>query len=137
MGEYWNKPPDQTVTVTYPDGGKVQAKLKWNDGFVRRFDEQYYKAQKYLDSRVVQFGNHYVRKVTGALQGSGVTGTKAGTGKVIWRAKYARRQYYLPEPPKNSKNFNPLGGSYWFQRMWSVNGDQIVNETVKIAGGGA
>lgn len=53
------------------------------------------KVQKYLDSDVINTISPYVPRLTGVLLKTGLIGTVIGSGLIVWRTPYAKRQYYL------------------------------------------
>lgn len=52
------------------------------------------KTQKYIDNEVLRLSEPYVPLLTKALIRSGPINTKVGSGEVIYKTPYARRQYY-------------------------------------------
>lgn len=93
------------------------------------------KVQKYIDSEVLRLSEPYVPKLTGALIKSGTTQTKIGTGRVVYKTPYARRQYY--ENAGRGKEGTSNGGrrgKYWFERMKANHLEGILNGAAKIAG---
>lgn len=88
-------------------------------------------AQKVIDSEVVRRCEPLVPFKTGILKGSGITGTKIGSGVIRYTAPYAKYQYY------NGKNVGyGKRGRRWFQRMKSQQGQAILNAAQKILNGG-
>ena len=71
---------------------------------------------------------------SGALNRSGTTNTRLGSGEVRYATPYARRWYYRPA------NFTgaPMRGNYWFERMKQNGGkDAILRGLAKLTGGNA
>lgn len=85
------------------------------------------EVQRYIDSEVLRLTDPYVPMDTGALKRSGTQHTKIGSGKVVYKTPYARRQYF-----KNKGN--GLRGKQWFHRMKADRKDEILRGAVKIAG---
>lgn len=88
--------------------------------------------QQFIDSECLRLCDKKIPKDTGALIQSGIINTRIGSGQVIWRTPYARRLYYHPE-----YNFNqsPERGAYWFDRMKTQYGKQILKNAARKAGG--
>lgn len=119
----------------------------------RRNLEEGGKVQKYIDSEVIRLCDPYTPYQTGDLRKSVRTGTKIGSGEVIWNSRYARFQYYgcLMVSPvtgsswagKNEKKVltnRPLkyhggGGKRWFERMKADHRDAIIRGAAVMAGG--
>lgn len=88
--------------------------------------------QRFIDSECLRLSERKVPKDQNTLIRSGQINTKIGSGQVIWKTPYARRLYYHPE-----YNFNeaPERGAYWFDRMKTQYGKQILKGAAKLAGG--
>lgn len=93
--------------------------------------------QKSIDENVIRFSKPYVPFLTGFLAvDAPILGTVAGSGLVVYRAPYARRQYY-----RNSGNGKEgtarggLRGRHWFDRMKADHGQVIIRKAAEIAGG--
>lgn len=54
----------------------------------------------------------YISKLTGALINSGILNTVIGSGYLVWRTPYARRQYYEGREPGTSQE-GVLRGRLW------------------------
>lgn len=94
------------------------------------------KVQKYIDSEVLRLSEPYVPLLTKALIRSGPINTKLGSGEVIYRTPYARRQYY--ENAGRGKEGMSKGGrrgKMWFERMKANHREQILSGAAKVAGG--
>ena len=75
------------------------------------------RAQAWLDNEVVKDSTPYVPRLTGALERSGIAGTKIGSGLVEWNSPYARYQYYgkvMVDPATGAAGFLTEEG--WFSR---------------------
>lgn len=70
------------------------------------------RAQKVIDSEVLRRCDPLVPFKTGVLKGSGIYGTKIGSGVIRYTAPYAKRQYYWGRPAKYGQR-----GRKWFGRM--------------------
>lgn len=70
-------------------------------------------AQFALDAQVLKDSNFYCPEDTGDLQRAGITGSKIGSGELIWNTDYARTQYYTESPKSIDKNPNARGK--WFE----------------------
>ncbi len=122
------------------------AKLTWASDFQPKWEERYSQAQMFVDTEVLRLSSPYLPFQQGILEKSGVLGTKVGSGEVIWNVPYARYLYYgkvmVGRAPKLLTNTNlkfhgaPKRGAFWFERMKSENGKQILKGAAVIAGGG-
>ena len=99
-----------------------------------RFKPRYERAQKYLDSTVLQDCHNYVPMRTGALAGSGIRGTKIGSGKIVYNAPYAKSCYYARN--RNfSKDKHPQASAQWFEKTKAVKKAEWLNGVNKIIKG--
>lgn len=80
----------------------------------RRLD----KVQADLDQQILTDSNFYCPEQEGFLQASGITGSKIGSGELIWNSPYAAAQYY--DNPNKSKDANPNASMKWFERAKST-----------------
>lgn len=71
-------------------------------------------AQAKLDAQIIKDSNYYCPLKTGALQKSAVIHTVIGSGLIVWRAPYARKQYYGVNFDR-SKDPNPNACAKWFE----------------------
>lgn len=113
---------------------KGKAKLEWNTQNISRFQPQYSRAQKFLDSEILRTTEPYVPLLTGVLIKSGILGTDIGSGLIQYIAPYAKARYYIPG--KVGSQTGPLRGYMWFERSKAVNRKNWIAGTKKIAGGG-
>ena len=83
---------------------------------LNRFQPRYSKSQMWLDNEVLKDCNaHYVPRNTGVLCGSGIRGTKIGSGMVRWTAPYSRPCYYLKNRKFNQSK-NSKACAFWFEK---------------------
>ena len=82
---------------------------------VSRLKRKNKKAQIALDAAVISVSNYYCPQDTGNLQNSVILGSKIGSGKLEWKAEYAKKLYY-GEGYKFSKDKNPNASAKWFER---------------------
>lgn len=97
------------------------------------------KTQKYIDSEVLRLSEPYVPWLTKTLIRSGPINTKIGSGEVIYKTPYARRQYY-ENAGMGKEGMNKGGGrrgKQWFERMKPNHREQILAGAAKVAGGKA
>ena len=94
------------------------------------------RVQRYIDSTVLRLSDPYVPFLSGMLKTSGISGTVIGSGLVVYRAPYARRQYYTNGGNgKQGTSRGGLRGRYWFDRMKTDRGQEIIQGAARIAGG--
>ena len=93
----------------------MAVRINWRSDLAKSFDRKILAAQKQLDEMVLSDSNKYVPVDTGTLKNSGIISTKFGSGVVRWRTRYARMQYFLVNR-KTTRNINPHGGPFWFER---------------------
>jgi hypothetical protein len=117
------------------EGPKGKAELKWKADFKPKWWIRYSRAQKFVDSEILRRSEPYIPLRTGMLIKSGILGTEVGSGAIHWIAIYSRWQYYHTRAPGSETG--PLRGPYWFERMKTVHGKNIVAGGRKIAGGKA
>ena len=144
----------------HADGG---FSFLWNPNFAKITNEDFHRAQCFVDSECIRHMDKYTPQRTGALIRSATLGTKIGSGHIVYNSPYARYQYYgeiygpnIPiykdgeligwrSPPKKhptgreitySKDKNPSAQKLWFEKMKSEKGESILRGAQKIAGGG-
>lgn len=144
----------------HADGG---FSFLWNPNFAKATNEDFHRAQRFVDSECIRYMDKYTPMRTGALIRSATLGTKIGSGRIVYNSPYARYQYYgeiygpnIPiykdgelmgwrSPPKKhptgreitySKDKNPNAQKLWFEKMKSEKGESILRGAQKIAGGG-
>ena len=65
----------------------------------------------------------------GRLIGSGLSGTKSGSGEVTYQIVYAAKQYY---DTADSRPYDGSRGAHWFERMKARHKVQILRAAEKI-----
>lgn len=93
------------------------------------------KVQKYLDSDVINTISPYVPRLTGTLLKTGLTGTVIGSGLIVWRTPYAKKQYYLGAVVGTREG---LRGRLWAERYKADNKDRLqarLQEYINMIGG--
>ena len=80
-----------------------------------RFSPKFKRAQSWLDNEVLKDCDPYVPFRTGKLAQSGITGTKIGSGKVIYSAAHAKGCYYAVNR-RFSKSAHPQACAQWFEK---------------------
>lgn len=107
--------PRGTIVSYKTDGGKFVSKLTWNTNLKPNKQEQFSRAQKFVDQECIRRMAPETPFRSGALRKSATLGTVIGSGEINQIAPYARRQYY--EHKSNSK---------WFERMKNRHKDSIL-----------
>ena len=90
------------------------------------------QVQAPLDSLILQDSNYFCPIKTGTLQKSAIINSRIGSGKLVWRTPYARRQYYEYSKPPYQPNPNACGK--WFEAAkarWLEKWVRFVNERIK------
>ena len=132
--QYIEQPQDKIIHTRNGD-----MLLKWKPNFARQRNTRYNRAQRFVDARVLYYSERYIPIDTGELLMSGRRLTRIGSGLVMWRARgrpYTRPQYYgWRRVHGKGKKIHP--GTWWFKRMKSSGGKQIVTQAKAIAGGGS
>lgn len=88
--------------------------------------------QKYFDALVLQDSNFFCPIKTGTLQKSAIINSRLGSGELVWKTPYARRQYYEYSKPPYQPNPNACGK--WFEAAkarWLEKWVRFVNERIK------
>ncbi len=101
--------------------GKVQ--LEWNNSFASTRNQDFHKAQKFVDSEVLRRCSPRVPFRTGTLEKSGILGTTVGSGEVQYIVPYAAYQYYAT---LETRAYNANRGAKWFERMKTEERDDIL-----------
>jgi hypothetical protein len=99
----------------------------------KRISAAVHKAQMKLDAQVLADSNYYCPLKTGTLQKSGIINTVIGSGAIVWKTPYARRQYYGVNFDR-SQDPNPNACAKWFEAAKARKMEQwekLVNDTVK------
>lgn len=102
---------------------------------VKRFDPKYKEAQKFLDSEVLKDCAPRVPMRTGYLMGSGNTGTRIGSGKIVYNAPYAKPMYY-GVGYHFSKAKHPQACAQWFEVTKPIKIDAWVSGVNRVIRGG-
>ena len=90
------------------------------------------QVQAPLDSLILQDSNYFCPIKTGTLQKSAIINSRLGSGELIWKTPYARRQYYEYSKPPYQPNPNACGK--WFEAAkarWLEKWVRFVNERIK------
>lgn len=98
--------------------------LNYNPSFVRNFNENMDKCQKYLDNLVVINLQEYVSLRRGIQRDSIRSSTVLGRGIVVINVKYAEYQAYS----KRIKKRVGKRGTYPFERMKADKNKSILNQ---------
>lgn len=88
------------------------------------------KVQQTIDSQTLKRMVPYVPLDTGALIDNGIINSVIGSGKIVYKGPYARKQYYIP---MNHGNGNKRC-AYWFEEMKKREKDKILEAAKKAAG---
>lgn len=105
------------------DTAKINSRLKSGNS----------RAQKWLDNEVIKDCTPFVPRLTGELERSGVSGTKIGSGVVVWNKSYANRQYYGYF--NHSVQSHPKACRTWFETAKSLNKPKWIAGAKKLGGG--
>ena len=112
----------------------MDAQISFNKSKVKnRIQADIDQAQKKLDAAVLADSNYFIPKQTSTMEKSGVNNTKIGSGEVIWRTPYVRRQYYGINFD-HSRQKNPNACAKWFEAAkarYSKKWGQIVAKYIK------
>jgi len=109
-----------------------KAQLKFNADFQPRYQNNYTRAQKFIDSEVLRLSEPLIPLRTGTLIKSGILGTDVGSGEVAWITPYAKAQYYSPRPVGSETG--PQRGPFWFERMKQTHKSYLVAGAKRLAG---
>ena len=109
----------------------VKSTLK-ESGIKSDIESKIQQQQKYFDALVLQDSNFFCPIKTGTLQKSAIINSRIGSGELVWRTPYARRQYYEYSKPPYQPNPNACGK--WFEAAkarWLEKWVRFVNERIK------
>lgn len=125
-------------TIVTPRGcifqtAKGKAELQWNNTALKTRQQNFNKAQKFVDNEVLRLCSPLVPFLSGMLDKSGILGTEIGSGEVNYIAPYAAAQYYNTA---ESRPYDAQRGAKWFERMKAGHRSEILEGAKKIAGGG-
>ena len=90
------------------------------------------QVQAPLDALIMADSNYFCPIKTGTLQKSAIINSRLGSGELIWKTPYARRQYYDYHKPPYQPNPNACGK--WFEAAkarWLDKWVRFVNERIK------
>ena len=90
------------------------------------------QVQAPLDALISQDSNFFCPIKTGTLQKSAIINSRLGSGELVWKTPYARRQYYEYSKPPYQPNPNACGK--WFEAAkarWLEKWVRFVNERIK------
>lgn len=90
------------------------------------------QVQAPLDALIMADSNFFCPLKTGKLQQSAIINSRIGSGVLIWRTPYARRQYYDYHKPPYQPNPNACGK--WVEAAkarWLEKWVRFVNERIK------
>ena len=112
------------VRIKMDDTGKILLKRSLNkDG----------QAQEFFTKECAKWMNNYVPFKTGRLKDMMV---EIETSKIIYKAPYAKRQYYTNKGlGKQGNSVGGLRGKYWDRRMWNDKSNEIVKSVAQFVGG--
>ena len=114
-------------------GLSFDTKISINGNVIKsNIEEQAHKTQAGLDSLILSDSNYFCPIKTGKLQQSAIINSRIGSGVLIWRTPYARRQYYDYHKPPYQPNPNACGK--WFEAAkarWFEKWVRFVNERIK------
>lgn len=102
-------------------------------GAKRNLETAIHRAQMKLDQQIITDSNYYCPLKTGTLQKSAQINTVIGSGNIVWKTPYARRQYYGVNFDR-SKDPNPNATAKWFEaaKAHKLNDwEKLVNDTIK------
>ena len=85
--------------------------------------------QQVIDSECLRLMDPYVPLDTGALRDSGILHTTIGSGEIIYRSPYARKQYYIPMNHGNGSKRT----AYWFEYMKKDGGTEKILRAARKA----
>ena len=109
----------------------VKSTLK-ESGIKSGIESKIQQQQKYFDALVLQDSNFFCPIKTGTLQKSAIINSRLGSGELVWKTPYARRQYYEYSKPPYQPNPNACGK--WFEAAkarWLEKWVRFVNERIK------
>jgi hypothetical protein len=117
------------------DGGiTFTVKGNFNDAATKaRISAAIHKAQMKLDAQVLADSNFFIPIKTHTMENSAIINTVLGSGEIVWRTDYARRQYYGVNFD-HSKQLNPNACARWFEAAKARKMEQwrkLVDDTIK------
>lgn len=128
-------PRGKIITVKLKNG-TTKAKLVWNEGFGQEINNNFTATQKFVDSECLRHTDSYVPFKSGMLKKSGILGSVIGSGKLIYNAPYARKNYYKNRGNGIQGTSNGgKRGKLFFERMKSDHKKQILAGAQRIMEG--
>ena len=103
-----------------------------NAGIKADIEAKARQVQAPLDALIMADSNFFCPLKTGKLQQSAIINSRIGSGVLIWRTPYARRQYYDYHKPPYQPNPNACGK--WVEAAkarWLDKWVRFVNERIK------
>lgn len=102
-----------------------KAKLSYNKSYVNRFNNDFNKVQVFLDNKVINNLQQYVKYKSGTMAKSIRLASEEGSGIVTIGVPYAHYQAYVN---KSSKSTDKQRGAYPFERMKADKKDTILQQ---------
>jgi hypothetical protein len=102
-------------------------------GAKRNLETAIHRAQMKLDAQVLADSNYFLPIKTHTMENSAIESTKIGSGEIVWRTDYVRRQYYGVNFD-HSKQSNPNACARWFEAAKARKMEQwrkLVDDTIK------
>lgn len=110
------------------------ANLALNGNAIKnKIDAKTARTQREFDAMVLADSNYFIPIKTHVMEGSSILNTKIGTGEIVWRTPYVRRQYYGVNFD-HSKQLNPNACAKWFEAAkarWLEKWVRFINERIK------
>lgn len=105
--------------------------LTFDSRFAINRNAQMKRKQQFIDSECMRKMEPYTPFLSGVLARSATLHTKIGSGLIIQKTPYARRQYYN-QYSNYSNNSTGLRGSKWFERMKAKHKKEILEGADKL-----
>ena len=129
MGNPFNVhcPRDFVLKMT-AEGTVSNVKVSFNPRTQEKINKKLYEVQQMIDSEVLRRCEPLVPLgETGNLKDSGTEHTEKGSGNVIYRTVYARKQYYIPMKHTEGRT------DYWFEHMKNNGGKAAILKAAQEA----
>lgn len=113
----------------------INAKIKWNRGFLRRQMRQFKKAQNFIDEQCVEKMTEFVPVAAPMYANAGRLRDSVKIckpGQIVYEAPYARTQYYVELNHEGTGN--PKAERMWFEVMKKKYTEEIRKGAEEIAG---
>lgn len=114
------KCPKDFVLKMTAEGTVSNVKVSFNSGTEEKINKKMYEVQQMIDGEVLRRCDPLVPFDNGTLKQSGIEHTEHGSGNVIYRTVYARKQYYIPMQHEGNRT------EYWFEHMKNNGGKQVI-----------